>query len=108
MITNFKIFEDYTNALNKPRYNIGDYVEGFSNDFSNKEIDVMRIIDVIFVVEHDGRNVYQYECVLIEDEVNENNPEFDVNHIFTTEDYIIRKLTPEEVELYRDTNKYNL
>lgn len=103
-----KIFEDYTNALNKPIYNIGDYVEGFSNEFSNKEINVMRIIDMIFVDEYDGKNVYQYDCVLIEDEVDESNPEFDVNHIFTTEDYIIRKLTPKEVELYRVTNKYNL
>jgi len=89
---------------NKPRYEVGDYVEIFTGEFSKNKTDIMRIVNTV-TIEYSNRNVYQYEGVLIEDE---NNPDFDVNHEFPTEDYIIRKLTPEEVELYRATKNYNL
>ena len=100
-----KIFEtkDYTN---KPKYNIGDYVETFPGEYSNKKTDIMRILDRI-IIKHEGRNVYQYQVVLIDDE-DEYDNNGDINCEYPTEDYIIRKLTPEEVKLYRATNKYNL
>jgi len=87
-----QLFEDY--YYEKPIYSVGDWVE-------TKTGLIMIITDIDTVVKRGDRaeNVYQYEGVLY------NNVD---NFCYYTEDYIIRKLTEEEVELYKNAQKYNV
>lgn len=102
MITRFKLFEK-EKTFDPPKYKVGDYVE----IQQYKETDIMVILDIQTIdyrdnVDREDRRAYQYEGGLEhvgyeEDEIT-----------FVMEEYIIRKLTLEEVELHKNMNKYNL
>lgn len=88
-----KLFEDY--YYNSPKYNVGDWVE-------TKRTTIMIITDIDTVArrgEKAQNDVYQYEGVLYN-----NADEF----LYIIEEYIERKLTEEEIEIYKNTQKYNL
>lgn len=106
MITNFKIFEEYDNP---PKYKIGDYVETYSNEHKKTETDVVRITN-IDIIKHNGRNIYQYEGISVDDDDDDLDEYTDLSDVISyyLEDYIIKKMTKEEVEIYKSTNKYNL
>lgn len=103
MITEFKIFEELIDNDTLPKYKVGDYVE--IELYKDTTIMVITDIDTIVLndhVAHTDRKIIQYEGEI------ERNDDIENEVIYVLEDNIIRKLTTEEVELYKNMEKYNL
>lgn len=103
MITEFKIFEELIDSTTLPLYQIGDYVE--IELYKDTNIMLINDIDTIVLrdnVTHTDRKIFQYEGEI------ERNDDIENEVIYVLEQYVIRKLTPEEVELYKNMEKYNL
>lgn len=79
-----------------PKYKLGDAIEIKEGSVHNYNVKYLVITDVDYI----KNDVIQYEGV------NLFNPGGD--YFYILEEYIIRKLSDEEIELLKSSNKYNL
>ena len=116
MITNFKIYEEWFDEKQGPAGNLkfkkGDYVIAIDLDLSIKEILLKNYLEnnvgqIINIDDNTSSAKYWYEAYYekVPKEVKSN---FWMDDIYNYEEKEIRLATPEEVEIQKQRNKFNI